>query len=63
IPLGNEARTTRAVSSGTPSSDRDSNDIPPHHRANDHSHQQDQRHRPARITTFPTESFTPGVPR
>ncbi|MEU9540175.1 hypothetical protein [Streptomyces mirabilis] len=39
VPLGNEARTTRAVSSGTPSSDRDSNDIPPHHPANDHSHQ------------------------
>ncbi|KAF5990768.1 hypothetical protein BOG92_001085 [Streptomyces sp. WAC00263] len=30
------------------------------HPANDHSHQQDERHTTARITSFPTESFTRG---
>jgi hypothetical protein len=35
VPLGNAARTTRAVSSGTPSSDRGSSDISPHPSASD----------------------------
>jgi hypothetical protein len=35
VLLGNAARTTRAVSSGTPSSDRGSKDISPYPSASD----------------------------
>jgi hypothetical protein len=55
VPLGNAARTTRAVNSGTPTSARGSSDIPlgpPTITAT----MEDQRHPPARITPFSAES-------
>ena len=42
VPLGNAASTTRAVSSGTPSSDRGSSDTSSYPPVSDHATQQDQ---------------------
>jgi hypothetical protein len=41
VLLGNAARTTRAVNSGTPSSDRGSNDISHNRSTSDHATQED----------------------